>query len=90
MKVYWMNCGGWSFIMAVGLWLGTGCIIIEETVLEYVVGLMWHGKETSSGPFCELPGGGFIKGKEIVHHKSLASQGKCCRSDIVISDTHKC
>jgi len=42
--------------MAVGLLLGIGCIIIEETVHEDVVGLMWHGRETSGGPFCELSG----------------------------------
>ena len=37
--------------MAVGLWLGIGCIPIKETVHEDVVGLMSHGTETSDGLF---------------------------------------
>ena len=42
--------------MAVGLWLLIGCIIRGGTLHEDVVGLMWHGRETSGGIFCEIPG----------------------------------
>ena len=39
-----------------GCWIV--CIIIEETLHEDVVGLMWLGRETSGGLFCEITGGG--------------------------------
>ena len=48
---------------------------------------MWHGTETSSGPFGEIHG--VVKGKQFVHHKHFAALEYCCVSDIVISDTRK-
>jgi hypothetical protein len=66
--------------MAVGFWLWIECIIIEETVHEDVVGLMWHGLETSGGLLCEL---GSYKWQGICLQQNLASQEYCCGSDIV-------
>ena len=74
--------------MAGGLWLWILCIIIEETLHEDVVGLMWHGQRPVAGHFVNFRG--VIKDKEFAHHKYLTSQDYFCWSYIVISDIHKC